>query len=92
MCYATLACVTDYDTWHASHGTVTVDMVIRNLKRNVGNAKRIVASVAASLPPRDCTCKDALATAIITPMDIVPEQAKRDLEPILSRVSTAVTA
>jgi 5'-methylthioadenosine phosphorylase len=83
ICYATLACVTDYDTWHADHDSVSVEMVIRNLKRNVGNARRVIAGVAAALPERSCACANALSTAIITPMDAVPEQVKRDLAPIL---------
>ncbi len=92
MCYATLACVTDYDTWHADHDSVTVEMIVRNLQRNVGNAKRIVADVATSLPSRTCACKDALATAIITPMRLVPDDVKRDLAPILSRVRAVAAA
>src|SRR5262249_38763430 len=36
LCYATIACVTDYDVWHESHESVTVDMVIANLLKNVG--------------------------------------------------------
>jgi 5'-methylthioadenosine phosphorylase len=92
MCYATLACVTDYDTWHPAHDSVTVDMIVRNLQANVGNARRIVASVAGSLPERDCSCADALQSAIITPMHLVPEQVKRDLAPILNRVRTGVMA
>jgi len=35
--------------------------------------------------PRTCACKDALATAIITPPPLWPEQTKQDLEPILRR-------
>ena len=85
MCYATLACVTDYDTWHAEHESVNVEMILQNLRRNVANAKRIIAGVAASLPARSCACQDALATAIVTPLDLVPEQVKRDLAPILAR-------
>src|SRR5262249_37080335 len=30
--YATIACVTDYDVWHESTETVTVEMVVANLK------------------------------------------------------------
>jgi 5'-methylthioadenosine phosphorylase len=86
MCYATLACVTDYDTWHAVHESVSVEMILSNLLRNVGNAKRIIGGVAASLPGRVCACKDALASAIVTPLDLVPEQVKRDLAPILARL------
>ncbi|SVD42304.1 uncharacterized protein METZ01_LOCUS395158, partial [marine metagenome] len=32
LCYATLACVTDYDVWHDTHGVVTVEMVLANLQ------------------------------------------------------------
>lgn len=85
MCYATLACVTDYDTWHADHETVSVEMVVANLRRNVANAQRIIAATAAALPARSCACSRALESAIITPIELVPEATKRDLAPILSR-------
>ena len=87
ICYATLACVTDYDTWHASHGSVTVELVVGNLLRNVGAARRIVADVARALPARTCACADALASAIITSIERVPEETKRDLAPILARTA-----
>ena len=34
---------------------------------------------------RPCGCKDALATALITRPDAVPERVKRDLAPIVGR-------
>ena len=86
MCYATLACVTDYDTWQGEHESVSVELVVANLRRNVANARRIVADVARALPTRDCGCASALATAIITPADAWPEEMKRDLAPILDRL------
>jgi 5'-methylthioadenosine phosphorylase len=70
LCYATIACVTDYDVWHAGHESVTVDMVIANLTKNVANAKRIITEVATRLPQtRDgqrCDCANALGDAIVT--------------------------
>ena len=42
MCYATLACVTDYDTWHVSEEDVTVEVVIANLHRNVSLAQAVI--------------------------------------------------
>jgi 5'-methylthioadenosine phosphorylase len=85
ICYAALACVTDYDTWHPHHDSVTADMIIGNLRKNVAHARRIVASAVAALPAeRACACAGALATAVITPMELVPEQVKRDLAPILA--------
>ncbi len=70
MCYATIACVTDYDVWHPGHESVTVEMVVANLARNVANAKRILAAVAGGLPAtregQSCGCAHALADAIVT--------------------------
>jgi len=34
---------------------------------------------------RGCACKDALATAIITRPELVPEQTKRELAPIIGK-------
>src|SRR5206468_2109401 len=34
ICYTTLALVTDYDSWHPDHDSVTVDLIVANLRRN----------------------------------------------------------
>jgi 5'-methylthioadenosine phosphorylase len=93
ICYATLACVTDYDTWHAEHGAVTAEMIISNLRKNVKKAQEIVAATIASRPGgRACSCSDALATALVTPMHLVPEQVKRDLAIILEGSTQGVAS
>jgi 5'-methylthioadenosine phosphorylase len=70
ICYATVACVTDYDVWHESAESVTVEMVVANLMRNVENARRIIRTVAASMPEtradQTCGCEHALANAVMT--------------------------
>jgi 5'-methylthioadenosine phosphorylase len=75
LCYAAVACVTDYDVWHESAETVTVDMVVANLTRNVANAKRIIRAVAARLPPdraaSTCDCSNALRDAIMTDSSLI---------------------
>jgi 5'-methylthioadenosine phosphorylase len=91
ICYATLACVTDYDTWHEGHDSVSVEIVIANLMKNVAHARAIVATVAEAPPSREeCRCAHALDDAIITPLHLVPESVKRDLAPILERRRQAV--
>lgn len=91
ICYATLACVTDYDTWHPSHDSVTADMIIGNLLKNVANARGIVRDAIATLPTaRECACASTLENAIVTPLDLVPDRVKRDLAPILERAGKAV--
>jgi 5'-methylthioadenosine phosphorylase len=86
MCYACLACVTDYDTWHEDHGAVTVELVVRNLLQNVAIARASLAGLVAALPDwRSCSCCDSLAGAVITPAALVPDTVRQKLAPILSR-------
>jgi 5'-methylthioadenosine phosphorylase len=86
MCYATLALVTDFDSWHPDHDSVTVEMVIANLLQNAKTAQQAIAEAVDRISgDRSCACKDALATAIITRPALVPDETKRDLEPIIGR-------
>jgi 5'-methylthioadenosine phosphorylase len=86
ICYATLALVTDYDCWHPEHDAVTVDMIVANLIQNAKVAQAIIAETVGRLPAgRSCPCATALATAIITSRDAIPEQTRRDLEPIIGK-------
>jgi 5'-methylthioadenosine phosphorylase len=89
ICYATLALVTDYDCWHPDHDSVTVDLIIANLMQNAATAQKTIAEAVGRLKvPRTCACKDALATAIITRPEHVPEQTKKDLAPIIGKYVT----
>jgi len=86
ICYATLALVTDYDCWHPDHDAVTVEMIIGNLLQNAKTAQRAIAEAVARIDgARACSCANALATAIITRPETVPEQTKRDLQPIIGK-------
>jgi 5'-methylthioadenosine phosphorylase len=86
ICYATLALVTDYDCWHPDHDSVTVDMIIANLLQNARTAQQAIAGAVGRIDgARTCGCKDALATAIITRPELVPEETKRELAPIVGK-------
>jgi 5'-methylthioadenosine phosphorylase len=86
ICYATLALVTDYDCWHPDHDSVTVDLIISNLLQNAATAQRTIAEAVGRLTGvRTCACKDALATAIITQPQLVPEQTRQELAPIIGK-------
>ncbi len=80
MCYAIIACATDYDSWHETEEPVTVEMVIGNLSANVANAQRILRSVAKKIPSdrsaNTCGCPNALATSILTDPARIPPQVK----------------
>jgi 5'-methylthioadenosine phosphorylase len=86
ICYATLALVTDYDCWHPDHDCVTVEMIVGNLMQNAKTAQQAIATAVARVPvERTCACKDALAAAIITRPEAVPEQTRKDLAPIIGK-------
>jgi 5'-methylthioadenosine phosphorylase len=86
MCYAVLACTTDYDCWHESYGSVTAEMIIRNLTQSVAAARQAVSLALSHLPDhRDCPCASALRDALVTPWHLVPESTKQKLEPIIGR-------
>jgi 5'-methylthioadenosine phosphorylase len=84
ICYATLACVTDYDCWHPHFASVNVDMIIENLSKNVKNAKRIIFEVIKNIPKkRTCSCQDALKYAIVTDRKLILPKVKKDLKIII---------
>src|SRR5262245_27174691 len=86
ICYTTLALVTDYDCWHPDHDSVTVDLIVANLMQNAKTAQQVIAEAVARVGgPRTCECATALATALITQRDQIPEEVKRDLAPIVGK-------
>jgi 5'-methylthioadenosine phosphorylase len=86
ICYATLAFVTDYDTWHDDHEPVSAEMIIKIIIETVATARETIRGALRTLPAqRDCACGETLVKALITPADLVPEETKRDLAPILEK-------
>ncbi len=86
ICYVTVAMVTDYDCWHPHHDSVTVDQVIAVLVKNAENACNVVRETVAAMPTaRACKCGSALAHAIITERDKVPEATRAKLSLILDK-------
>lgn len=87
ICYATVAMVTDYDSWHPDHDQVTVDMVIGHLNANTALGKDIVKRAAAILKdiPGKCACGNALQAALISNLDMVSNERKMTLAPIIGK-------
>lgn len=86
LCYAILACSTDYDCWHPAEESVSADMILANLRQNVAVAQEAVRKAVATLPARrDCSCGNALHNAIVTPLATVPEQRLQQLKAIVGK-------
>jgi 5'-methylthioadenosine phosphorylase len=89
ICYTTIALVTDYDCWHPSHDSVTVELIIANLVENAATAQAIIADAVARMPAaRGCACGRALETAIITRPEQIPAAVKQALAPLIGKYIT----
>ena len=86
ICYVTLAAITDYDCWHETEESVSVDAIVNNLKKNTENAKRILKKIISKISEkRTCACKDALKHAILTSPDAIPKNTKKKLDIIIGK-------
>lgn len=87
ICYCTVAMVTDYDCWHESAVSVTVDMVVANLLANVDLARALIkgAAPAIAAAPRACACQHALADAIITNKASISQERIQSLKLLLGK-------
>ncbi|MCT0202320.1 S-methyl-5'-thioadenosine phosphorylase [Synechococcus sp. CS-603] len=86
MAYATLAMVTDYDCWHAEHASVTVDLVLDNLRANAALAQQIVAMAAERIAVQrpSSSSHTALRSALMTPKEQVPGHTRERLDLLTS--------
>ena len=87
LCYATMALVTDYDCWHPEHDDVDIEQILGYLRANAAMAQKILrTSIArAAARTRDCACVNALQFALLTDRSAIPEQAKKDLAPLIGK-------
>jgi len=89
ICYASLACVTDYDCWHMDESIepVSVEMIVQNLMKNIESSKRILKNALPRLKgaKATCSCHDGLRDAIITDPKSIPAKTKKKLALIIGR-------
>ncbi len=88
ICYATVAMVTDYDCWYPQHDAVTAEMVVKQFEKNALNAKKVVEGVIRKIDPdapRQCSCGDAVATAVVTSPDKIDPSLKEKLKVIMEK-------
>jgi len=86
ICYVSLAAVTDYDCWHQAHESVTVDVILNNLKKNVENSKKILKEfISLAEEKEDCSCGEALKYAIVTNPEAIPQETKEKLDIIIGK-------
>ena len=86
ICYTTMAHVTDYDVWHSSEESVSVEMVIRTLNHNTQVAQDAIRQLLHNLPEKpECNCESALANTLITRPDVIPTETRRRLDLLIGK-------
>jgi 5'-methylthioadenosine phosphorylase len=92
ICYATMAMVTDYDSWQTDAGSnVSAQIVIDNLKKGVSISQKIMRRAVQKIPLDEiCDCHESLKGAIVTESEFIP-QATKDKLALLIRNHLAST-
>ncbi len=86
ICYSTIALATDYDCWHHSEESVTVEAVLAVMKHNIETSKAMIREAVRMLSAeRTCSCGEALRNTIMTPEKLMPAKTKKDLAPIIGK-------
>ncbi len=94
LCYASVAMITDYDSWHPDHGEVDVTQIIETLTGNAAKARDMLARLPALLTqtraPCPQGCDRALEHALITAPEARDKRLTDKLDAVAGRVLASV--
>ena len=92
LCYATVAMITDYDSWHPDHGEVDITAIMRVMQGNGERARKLIQTVVPLLADRPETCEygcdRSLEYAIITAEGSRDPAVMAKLDAVAGRVLT----
>jgi 5'-methylthioadenosine phosphorylase len=90
LCYASIAMITDYDSWHPDHGEVDISQIIATLTGNANKGRSLVGRLPALLGADRAPCKHgcdrALEYAILTAPDARDPALVAKLDAVAGRV------
>ncbi len=90
LCYASVAMITDYDSWHPDHGEVDVTQIIATLTGNADKGRNLVARLPALLgaerAPCPHLCDRALEYAIMTSPEARDPEMVAKLDAVAGRM------
>lgn len=88
--YASVAMITDFDSWHPDHGEVDINDIVKTLFGNAdkarGMVKRLPALLGASRDVCEHGCDRALEYAILTAPDARDPAMVSKLDAVAGRV------
>jgi 5'-methylthioadenosine phosphorylase len=86
IAFATMAMITDYDSWKVEEEAVSAEIVLSHLVANAETAKKVIVNVVPQIPTEpNWPEHSALDTALVTDRKLWPEATVETLKPILAR-------
>jgi 5'-methylthioadenosine phosphorylase len=86
IAFATMAMITDYDSWKVEEEAVSAEIVLSHLVANAETAKKMIVNVVPQIPTEPNWPEHfALDTALVTDRKLWPEATVEKLKPILAR-------
>lgn len=86
ICYASIACITDYDSWHENKEAVSVEAILTTMRNNINLAKQTIKTAAGRVPfKRTCACSSALAGTITTDIGAISADKKKELDLLIGK-------
>jgi 5'-methylthioadenosine phosphorylase len=93
LCYASVAMITDYDSWHPDHGEVDVTEIIKTLMGNSEKGRVLAAGLPERLGTKrhicDHGCDRALEFAVMTQPDKRDPDLVAKLDAVAGRILNA---
>lgn len=90
LCYASVAMITDYDSWHPDHGEVDVTQIISTLTGNADKARGMLARLPALLQADRAVCAHGCDRALEHAILTAPQARDADLVARLDAVAGRV--
>jgi 5'-methylthioadenosine phosphorylase len=89
ICYAVIAMVTDYDCWHQSEESVTMEVVLKVMAQNTAAIRSAIPGIVSRIRTiEDCGCRHAAEGVVTTRADLVPYETRRRLQLFYGRYWT----
>lgn len=89
ICYAVIAMVTDYDCWHQTEESVTVEMVLKVMAENTHAIRSAIPGIVSRIRAiRDCPCRHAASGVVTTKLSSVPYETRRRLQLLFGKYWT----
>src|SRR6187399_1516583 len=86
IAFATMAMITDYDSWKVEEEPVSAEIILSHLLANSETARRVVADVIPRIPNEpNWPEHSALDAALVTDRKLWPKATVKKLGPILAR-------